>query len=109
MGAGEFGRREHPVHGHSRVGQGDVLTHGAVEQNVFLQHDADLAAQPRRIGEAEVHPVDQHSAGLGHVEPLDELGQGALARARRADDAEHLAGGLTCRDTSASTGWPSIR
>ena len=40
----------------------------------------------------EIDAVDQHAAALRHVEPLDQLGERALARARGADDADDLAG-----------------
>ena len=35
----------------------------------------------------EVHAVDQHPAALRDVEPLHQLGERALARAGRPDDA----------------------
>ena len=35
--------------GMRRVGERDVVVDRAVEQEIFLQHDADLAAQPGRI------------------------------------------------------------
>ena len=40
----------------------------------------------------EVDAVDQDPAALGHVEPLHQLGRACFARARGADDADHLAG-----------------
>jgi hypothetical protein len=39
-----------------------------------------------------VDAVDQHLALIGRIELLDELGQGGLARARMADNAQNLAG-----------------
>ena len=41
---------------------------------------------------AEVDAIDQDAPALRHVEPLDQLGQRALAGARRADDADDLSG-----------------
>ena len=35
---------------------------GAVEQQVLLQHDADVAPQPRRIDMVQVRAVEQHLA-----------------------------------------------
>ena len=74
------------------IGERDVVADRAVEQHVLLQHDADLAAQPGDVDHREVDAVDQHAAALGHVEPLDQLGERALAGAGGADDADDLAG-----------------
>ena len=53
----------------------------------------------------EIDAVDQNAAAFGHVEPLDELGKGALSRSRRADNADDLAGrnrnGQSCKDLRA--------
>src|SRR5216684_5735238 len=73
------------------IGQRDVVPDRAVEQHVFLKHDADLAAQPGRIDLREIDAIDQHAAALGDIEALGELGERALARPGRADDAEQLA------------------
>ncbi len=70
------------------IGERDVVADGAVEQHVLLQHDADLAPQPGDVDHGEIDAVDQHAPALGHVEPLDQLGERALARARGADDAD---------------------
>ena len=74
-----------------RIGERDVVADRAVEQHVLLQHDADLPPQPGGIDHGEIDAVDEHAAALRHVEPLHQLGERALARARRADDADHLA------------------
>ena len=44
---------------HRRIGEGDVLVDRAVEQQVLLQHHADVAAQPRRIDLAEIRAVEE--------------------------------------------------
>ena len=93
MGAGERCCGDDPLDRHGGIGQRDIVAHRAVEQHVVLQHDADLPTQPGRIDLRKVDPVDEHPAALGHVEALDELGERALARAGRADDADDLAGG----------------
>ena len=64
---------------------------GAVEEEVLLQHDADVAAQPRRIDMAEVCAVEQHLPLSRQIEALYELGQGRFAGAGSADDADRLA------------------
>ena len=61
------------------IGEGDVVVDGAVEQDVLLQHDADLPAQPGGIELRQVGAVEQDLALVRHVEPLDQLGQRRLA------------------------------
>ena len=90
--AGQLRRGDDALHRHGRVGERDVVAHRTVEQHVLLQHDADLAPQPGGVDHREIDAVDQHAPALRHVEPLDQLGERALARARRADDADDLAG-----------------
>ena len=51
-----------------RVGDGDVLAHAAVEQDVVLRHHADLPAQLRGIDQADVQAVHQHAPALGAVQ-----------------------------------------
>ena len=75
-----------------RVGERDIVAHRAVEQHVFLQHDADLPPQPGEIDHGEIDAIDQDAAALRHVEPLDELGKRAFARAGGTDNADDLAG-----------------
>ncbi len=91
MRPGEPGRGNHRLHRQAGTGQGDVLTHTAIEQKVLLQYHADLASQPRGFNQRQIDTVDQHPARLRHVKPLHQFGQGALARARSPDDADHLA------------------
>src|SRR5581483_195165 len=91
--AGELGRLDHPLHGHAGIGERDVVPHRSIEQKVFLQHDADLAPQPDGIDLRQIDAVDQHAAGFGHVEALDELRNRALAGTRAADQTDDFAGG----------------
>ena len=88
---GELGRVDHRLDRRGWIGDGDVLPHRSVEQHVLLQHDADLAAQLRRVGHGDVLAVDQHPTRLRHEQPLQQLGQRALARAAASHDADHLA------------------
>jgi hypothetical protein len=46
VGAGELGRLDHLLDRHRRIRQRDVVADRLVEQHAFLQHRADLAAQP---------------------------------------------------------------
>ena len=93
MRAGQPCRGDHALHRHRRIRKRDVVADRAIEQHVLLEDHADLPPQPRCIDHREIDAVDQDAPALRHVESLDELGQGALAGARRADDADHLAGG----------------
>ena len=81
VGAGELRRPDDRLHRDAGVGQRDVFANRSVEQEVFLQDHADLAAQPRCVDEGEVDAVDQHAALGRHVEALDQAGERALARA----------------------------
>ena len=90
MRAGELGRRDDALDRHAGIGERDVVADRAVEQDVVLQHDAQLAPQPRAVDHGEIDAVDQHAAALGDIEPLDELGERALAGAGRPDNADDL-------------------
>ena len=92
MRARQLRHADHLAARHRRIGERDVVMDGAVEQKVFLEHHADLAAQPGGIGLRDVDAVDQDLAALRLIKTLDELRQSRLAGARRADDANHLAG-----------------
>ncbi len=90
--AGELGRGEDPLDRHAGIGKRDVFPHRAVEQHVLLQDEADLTAQPGGVDHGEIDAVDEHAAALRHEQPLNELGERALAGAGGADDADHLSG-----------------
>src|SRR5262249_59772373 len=75
-----------------RVGERNIVAYRAVEQHVFLQHDAQLPTQPSGIDDGKVDAVDQHAPTLRHVESLGKLGERTLARARGPDDADDLTG-----------------
>ena len=91
VSAGERSRSDHAVDRHAGLGKRDVVADRTVEQNVLLQHDAQLAAQPRAVHHGEIDAVDEHASALGDVETLDELGERALSRAGWADNADNLA------------------
>jgi hypothetical protein len=86
-----------------RGGQPQVLPQGAGEHRGLLLDVPELAAQrlPRQV--AHVDPGHAHRPGGHVVEPLGELQQRRLARARRADQAVRVPYG-TVNDTSRSTG-----
>jgi len=80
------------LHGHSGIGECDILGDGSIEKHVLLQNDANLSPQPSCIRHREIDTVDEDAAGLRHVEALEKLRERALARARRTDDADDLPG-----------------
>src|SRR5262249_62225553 len=75
-----------------RVSERNVCAYRAVEQHIFLQHDAQLPTQPGGVDDGKVDAVHQHAPTLRYVEPLGKLGERALAGARGADDANDLTG-----------------
>jgi len=86
------GRSDDALDRNGGIGQRDVVPHRTVEQDVFLQHYADLSAQPGRIDHCEIGAVDQDASALRNVQTLDQLGESALARTRRTNDADDLTG-----------------
>ena len=77
------------------VGPGvpQVLADRAVQQVGLLGDDADDAGEVGQGQVADVDAVDQHPAGRRVVEPGDQRGQRALARAGLADQRQRAAGG----------------
>jgi hypothetical protein len=47
----------------------------AIEQEIFLQHYADLAPKPGRINLGSVNTVNEDVAALGPIEALNEFRQ----------------------------------
>ena len=80
MRAREACRGDDALHRHGWIGKRDIFPDRAIEQHVFLQNDPDLPPQPCRVGCREVHTVNQDAPALRHVQTLDQLGEGALAR-----------------------------
>jgi hypothetical protein len=68
--------------------EGDVLAHGAREQERLLRHDPHLRAQRVAGDLAQVVPVDEHAPAGGVVEAGDELGHRRLARAGGAHERD---------------------
>ena len=82
---------------------GDVGAHGVGEEERVLEHDADLRAQRVERDVAHVDAVDADRPGLHVVEAGEQQAHGRLARARRADERDGLAGRDAQREV-ASTG-----
>ena len=81
--------------GHAQVGQPElgVLGDGGVHdlRVGVLEHEADPPADLPQPGPG-VQPVDQHGAGGGDDEAVEQPGEGALARAVGADHADAVLG-----------------
>ena len=86
------------VVGRFRATEGDVVGDGAGEQERLLRHDAELAAQRRERDVAHVVAVDADRTRGDVVEAGDELGDGRLPGAGRADERHGLTGGDLDRD-----------
>ena len=92
IGVGQFGGGVHFLVGRVRSPKADVVHHGGAEQEGILQHDADLLAQRFGGDVAHVDAVDLDRA-VGHiVEARQQVDDGGLARAGRADDGDGLPG-----------------
>ncbi len=72
--------------------EADVLRHRLVEQDRFLRHQCDAAAQRGQSHVVDVLPVDRDAPGLDVVEAQQQVEDRALARARRADQRHLVAG-----------------
>ena len=70
VGSGQLGGVHYGFNRGGGVGNGDVLAHAAVKEQVFLEHDAHLAAQLGGVDEADVDAVHQDAALLGGVQAL---------------------------------------
>ena len=85
-------RRFHDLFaGGAGLAVGDVLGHRAAEQIHVLLHDADILPQAFQGDMADVLPIDQDAAAGHLVEAGDEVAQGGLAAARRADQRQPFA------------------
>ena len=93
MCSGQFGGSNDFIHRDGRIGESDVFAYGFVEQIVFLQNNADLAAQPGGIYRGDVNTVNQNLSAFGNVKALNQFGYGRLARAAGADKPDFLSGG----------------
>ena len=88
MGAGKLCRCDDALDRQCWIGQSDIVANRPIEQHVLLQDDADLPSQPGGIDHGEIDAVDEDAAAFRHVKSLDQLGQRALARSRRSDNAD---------------------
>src|SRR5262249_45356056 len=59
VGAGELSGVDYPLDRHTPIGERDIVANRAIEQDVLLQHDTELPAQPSRVNHGEIDTVDQ--------------------------------------------------
>ena len=78
---------------------GDVVGDRQVRKEAdLLNHVADGSAKADRIPLARVPALHAHVAGVGQEQSIDQLEDGRLAGAARADERERLAGADRQRD-----------
>ena len=89
VGAGEFCGIHHARARHGGIAERDVFVKGAIEQNVLLQHHADLAAQPPGIELRDVDAVEHYLSHRGIEAQLAQLRFRALLARRYARVDRH--------------------
>ena len=92
VGLGRPGRRSISVLAGAGAAKGDVLGQRAREQEDILLDGRDLRAQRLQAPVAHVDAIDQHAAGIGIEDAVDQPGECGLARAGLADDGDGFAG-----------------
>jgi len=78
-------RTEYPVHGNVLIAEPDVVLHGAGKDEHILQHHANPAAQILQGHVPGVDAIQEHGAGRGLVQTIDQVDQRGFACAGRAD------------------------
>ena len=61
----------------------------AAEQKIVLQHHTEALPQMAEIDFAQIGAVNFYEAAVVAIDPLQQAGDGGLARAAAADDTEH--------------------
>ncbi len=92
IGVGQFGRGIDLVVAGLQPSVADVLHHRAGEQKGVLQHNAQLLADGGLLHGPDVLAIDGDRARVHIVEAAEQIDDGRLARARRADQGDGLAG-----------------
>lgn len=80
MSASQAGGCNDSLHCDARTGQRNVFSDAAVKQNVFLLHDANLAAQGSWVNQGNIMAINQYLPLFGYVEPLKKASKRALTR-----------------------------
>lgn len=95
-GAARAADEVHALEGVAQRGVGvpaegvEVAPDGAGEEDGVLRYDCQARAQVVQLDGGDVQPVDVDAPGAGLEEAEERQGQGALARAGAADDADAL-------------------
>ena len=89
---GQLRRRDAFLVGRVQLAVADVVHDRAGEQVHILQHDAERVAQVRLFDVVDVDAVIADLAVGDVVKAVDEVGDGGLARAGRADEGQLLPG-----------------
>ena len=76
-----------------RYAEGDVFADGVAEEECLLRDEADVPAQRVEREFADGVAVDEDGAGLGVVDPRDQIDERRFAGAGGADDGQAGAGG----------------
>jgi hypothetical protein len=100
---GERGRLAHLLLGRARAREEEVLADRAVEQEVVLEHQPELAPVDARHHLGQVDAVDRHPPLVGLEERGGERRERRLAGAGAADQGHHRAGGA-----SKSMSWSTV-
>ena len=91
LGAGQARHPHDLVEGRVRLGGGNVLADRSREQEVLLQHDAEIATQMRDVVFAHVDTVDLDQPLVVGMKALQQPRHRRLAGAAAADNAERPA------------------
>ena len=92
VGLGQTAGLIHLFVGGVGVAPAEIVLDGAGEQHVLLQHHGHVVAEGFQVIASHVYAADPDRAFRHVVEPWDQLHQGALGRARTAQDADEFAG-----------------
>jgi hypothetical protein len=87
-----------------RFAVSDVLPDGSMEQDVVLQHEANLIVKRFLFQLTQIESVDPHRSSVGFVKPSYECGNRAFPRPGWTDECGHPSGFGLSRVTSESIG-----
>ncbi len=78
--------------GRARVAIGNVVAHGSLKENGFLQHVADMVPKALKFVIPDIDAIDLNYAAGRVVKAWDQTYYGGLTAAGRSDHSHHLAG-----------------
>ena len=95
-------RSHHILVGSLRMAVLDILLDGAVEDMIFLKHEADMVAQPLGIPLVQLYTVETDGARIGMIELVEQVDERALPCPTESDEGRNLAAGDMHRDIAES-------